>query len=90
MDGLEESSARARLSQSQCRVGWSPRISRTPLGFEISAPFAFSDTDGRRAYYDQVPIARSTSRPDGLWNTRRSNSGTTASRWSKMSAWIAS
>ena len=44
----------------------------------------------RRAYYDQVPIARSTSRPDGLWNTRRSNSGTTASRWSKMSAWIAS
>ncbi len=48
------------------------------------------DADGRRAYYDQVPIARSTSRPDGLWNTRRSNSGTTASRWSKMSAWIAS
>ena len=32
------------LSQSQRRVGWSPRISTTPLGFEISAPFAFSDT----------------------------------------------
>ena len=27
-------------------------------------------TRRRRAYYDQVPIARSTSRPDGLWNTR--------------------
>ena len=45
-DGLKESSARGRLSQSQCRVGWSPRISTTPLGFEISAPFAFSDTTG--------------------------------------------
>ena len=32
-DGLEERSARGRLSQSQCRVGWSPRISTTPLGF---------------------------------------------------------
>ena len=28
----------------QCRVGWCPRISRTPLELEISAPFAFSDT----------------------------------------------
>ena len=34
------------LSQIQCRVGWSPRISRTPPGFELSAPFAFSDTTG--------------------------------------------
>ena len=42
-DGLEERSARERLSQSQYRVGWSPRISRTPLGFEIEGPFAFSD-----------------------------------------------
>ncbi len=39
-DGLEERSARGRVSQSQCRVGWSPRISTTPPGFEISAPFA--------------------------------------------------
>ena len=46
-DGLEERSARARLSQSQCRVGWSPPISRTPPGFELSAPFAFSDTTPR-------------------------------------------
>ena len=43
-DGLEERSARDRLSQTQCRVGWSPQISRTPLGFELSALFAFSDT----------------------------------------------
>ena len=43
-DGLEESSARQRLSQSQCRVGWSPPISRTPPGFELSAPFVFLDT----------------------------------------------
>ncbi len=45
-DGLEERSARDDLSQIQCRVGWSPRISRTPLGFELSAPFVFSDTTG--------------------------------------------
>ena len=32
-----------------CRVGWSPRISRTPPGFELSAPFAFSDTTPRQA-----------------------------------------
>ena len=32
------------LSQSQCRVGWSPQISRTPPEFQLSAPFAFSDT----------------------------------------------
>ena len=31
-----ERSARERLSQSQCHVGWSLRISRTPLGFELS------------------------------------------------------
>ena len=43
-DGLEESSARQRLSQGQCRVGWSPPISRTPPGFELSAPFVFLDT----------------------------------------------
>ena len=43
-DGLEESSARQRLWQSQCRVGWSPPISRTPPGFELSAPFVFLDT----------------------------------------------
>ena len=36
------------LSQSQCRVGWFLRISRTPLVFEISDPFAFSDTTRRR------------------------------------------
>ena len=40
----KESSARQRLSQSQCRVGWSPPISRTPPGFELSAPFVFLDT----------------------------------------------
>ena len=39
-------SARQRLSQSQCRVGWSPRIPRTPPGFELSDPFVFSDTTG--------------------------------------------
>ena len=44
-DGPEARSARDRLSQVQCRVGWSPRISRTPLGFELSAPFVFSDND---------------------------------------------
>ena len=27
-------------------LGWSSRISRTPLGFEFSAPFAFSDRTG--------------------------------------------
>ncbi len=43
-DGLEERSARDRLSQTHCRVGWSLQISRTPLGFELSALFAFSDT----------------------------------------------
>ena len=43
-DALEDSSALDRLSQTPCRVGWSLQISRTPLGFELSAPFAFSDT----------------------------------------------
>ncbi len=38
-----ERSARGRLSQSQCPVGWSPRVLRTPLGFDLAAPFAFSD-----------------------------------------------
>ena len=37
-------SALARLSQSPCCVGGSPPISRTPPGFGLSAPFAFSDT----------------------------------------------
>ena len=45
-DGLQERSARERLSQSQCRVGWSPRVLRTPLGFDLAAPFAFSDRTG--------------------------------------------
>ncbi len=34
---------------AEAPVGWSPRISRTPPGFEISAPFAFSDTTGLSA-----------------------------------------
>ena len=42
-DGLGERSAWERLSQRPCRVGWSPRISRTPLGFELEGPFEFSD-----------------------------------------------
>ena len=56
---VEERSARDRLSQSQCRAGWSPRISRTPLGFELSAPFAFSDTsassEGWHVQWERVP-----------------------------------
>ena len=47
-DGLEERSARDRLSQSQYRVGWSPRVLRTPLGFDLAAPFAFFGQDGGR------------------------------------------
>ena len=31
-------------SEEMFLVGWSPRISRTPLGFKLAAPFAFSDT----------------------------------------------
>ena len=44
------------LSQSQCRVGWSPRISRTPLGFQRSAPFALSDTtsSGAQAWTERM------------------------------------
>ena len=61
-DGLEERSARERLSQSQCRVGWSPRISRTPPGFELSAPFAFSDT---------TRMSILTSRPPNPENPRK-------------------
>ena len=58
-DGLEESSARHCLSQSQCRVGWFPRISRTPQGFEISAPFEFSDTtrEGNHRVSPAVPCS---------------------------------
>ena len=58
-DGLEERSARARLSQTQCRVGWSPQISRTPLGFELSALFAFSDTT--RSRMDGQTVMRAAS-----------------------------
>ena len=42
----KERSVRERLSQSQCRVGWFLRVSRTLLGFELSALFAFSDMTG--------------------------------------------
>ena len=34
------------VAQMPAEFGWSPRISRTPPGFELSAPFAFSDTTG--------------------------------------------
>ena len=34
--------------RAQCRVGWSPRVLRTPLGFDLAAPFAFFGQDGVR------------------------------------------
>ena len=42
---------RGRLSQSQYRVGWSPRVLRTPLGFDLAAPFAFSDRTGSSDFF---------------------------------------
>ena len=49
---------------TECRVSWSPRVLRTSLGFELSAPFVFSDATGsRRTLAGFLQNARNASPP---------------------------
>ena len=68
-------SIRGLLFADPSRVGWSPRISTTLPGFELSAPFAFSDTTPTCPRVPQTPPNVSPkSDSTSTWKTKRRES----------------
>ncbi len=65
------------LSQSQCRVGWSLRILRTPLGFELSGSVRIFGHDelefmeGTGHLHGDDPSAQDDCRASSPWPSRK-------------------